>query len=102
MHQAVGPRLAHQGSGLHQRPHALLQEEGIALSTLYQEQDKRAQAGVVPQEGLEEGISARRGQGVQPHLRVIGLAPPAVPVVRPVVHQQEETRCRQALDQALK
>ena len=98
--QAVGSRLAHQGTGLHQRPHALLQEEGIALGALDQQLGEGRQTRIVPHEGLEEGISAGRGQGVQPQLRVVGLAPPAVPVVRPVVDQQEQARRRQALDQA--
>ena len=98
---AIGPGLAHQGSGLHQRPHALLQEEGIALGALDQQLGERCQAGVIPQECSEEGVSTRWGQGVQPHLRVVGLAPPAVPVVRSVVDQQEQARRRQTLTQAL-
>jgi hypothetical protein len=98
---AIGPRLAHQGPGLHQRPHALLQEEGIALGALDQELGERAQAGVVPHEVLEEGVGTRRRQGIQPHLRVIGLAPPAVPVVRPVVDQQEQACRRQTLAQTV-
>ena len=88
--QAIGPRLAYQGPGLHQRPHALLQEEGIALGALDQELREGCQTRVIPQEGLEEGVGTRRGQGVQPQLRVVGLAPPAVPVVRPVVDQQQQ------------
>jgi hypothetical protein len=101
VHQAVGPRLAHQGSDLHQRPHTLLQEEGIALRALAQEWDEGGQARVVSQEGTEEGVDTRWGQGVQPHLRVVRLTPPAVAVVRPVVDQQEETGRWQALDQTL-
>src|SRR5207249_11550967 len=99
--QAVGPWLAHQGPGLHQRPHALLQEERIALRALDQELIERAQARVVAQEGLEEGVGTHWGQGVQSHLRVVGLTPPAVPVVWSVVDQDEQTRRWQALDEAL-
>src|SRR5262249_53925386 len=85
----------------HQRPHTLLQEEGITLRALDKEWGERGQARVVPHEGLQERVSTRRRQGIQPHLRVIGLAPPAVPVVRPVVDQQEQARRRQALAKAL-
>jgi len=60
-HHAIGPRLAHQGAGLHQRPHAFLQEEGIALGALDQKLVEGGQAGVIPHEGLEEGIGIRRG-----------------------------------------
>jgi hypothetical protein len=101
MRHAVGSRLAYQGSGLHQGPHALLQEEGIALSALDQEFVEGSQAHVVSQEGLKEGVSIHRRQGIEPQLRVVGLAPPAVPVVRPVVDQQEQARCRQALDETV-
>ena len=37
LRQAIGPRLADQHLRLHQGPHALLQEEGIALGALDQE-----------------------------------------------------------------
>ena len=43
----------------------------------------------------------RRGQGVQPQLRVVGFISPAMPVIQPVVDQQEQVRRRQALAQAL-
>ena len=48
---AIGPRLAHQHPGLHQRPHALLQEEGIALRALDQQRGEGRQARVVSQRG---------------------------------------------------
>ena len=87
--------------GLHQRPHALLQEEGIALGALDQELLERRQAGVVPQQGLEEFVGARRRQRVEPQLRVVGLAAPAVLVLRAVVDQEEDAGGGQALDQAV-
>ena len=37
LRQAIGPPLAHQHVGLYQGPHALFQEEGVALGTLDQE-----------------------------------------------------------------
>ena len=59
------------------------------------------QAGVVPQQGLQECLGARRRQRVEPQLRVVGLAAPAVLVLRAVVDQQQEPGRRQALDQAV-
>ena len=48
---------------------------------------------------LQQLLRARRRQRVEPHLLVVRLAPPAVPVLRPVVCQQEQPRRRNALDQ---
>ena len=101
LRQAIGPRLADQHAGLHQGAHALLQEEGIALGALDQQLLERRQAGVVPQQRLEECVGARRRQRVEPQLRVVGLAAPAVLVLRAVVDQQQEPGRRQALDQAV-
>ena len=56
---------------------------------------------VVPQERLEECLSARRRQRVEPQLGVIGLAPPAVLILWPVVDQQQEPGRREALDQRI-
>ena len=42
------PRLAHQISSLHQCPHALLQEEGIALRALDQGPGEGCQARIIP------------------------------------------------------
>ena len=62
---------------------------------------ERRQAGVVPQQGLQELVGARRRQRVEPQLRVVGLAAPAVLVLRAVVDQEQEPGRRQALDQAV-
>ena len=101
LRQAIGARLADQHPGLHQRAHALLQEEGIALGARDQEPLERCQAGVVPQQGLEELVGARRRQRIEPQLRVVGLAAPAVLVLRAVVDQQQEAGRGQALDEAV-
>jgi len=54
-----------------------------------------------PKEGLEQGVGALGGQRVDPELRVVGLAPPAVLVLRAVVHEEEEARRGQALQQGV-
>ena len=101
LRQAIGPRLADQHPGLHQGAHALLQKEGIALGARDQELLERCQAGVVPQQGLQQLLGARRGQRVEPQLRVVGLAAPAVLVLRAIVDQQQQAGRGQALDQAV-
>ena len=54
LRQAVRPRFAHQHPGLHQGAHALLQEEGVALGARNQELLEGRQAGIIPQQGLQE------------------------------------------------
>ena len=67
--QAIGPRLADQPLRFHQGPHALLEKEGVALGTRNQQLLERCHAGVVAEQGLEQFLSARRGQRVEPQLR---------------------------------
>ena len=59
------------------------------------------QAGVIPQQGLQELVGAGGGQRVEPQLRVVGLAAPAVLVLRAVVDQEQQAGRGQALDQAV-
>ena len=79
-----------QHPGLHQGAHALFQKEGIALGAGDQELCERRQTGVIPQQRLEEFVGAGRRQRVEPQLRVVGLAAPAVLVLRAIVDQQQE------------
>src|SRR5262249_60892651 len=74
LRQAVRPWSAHQHLGLHQRTHALLQEKGITLSAHNQELLERRQAVILAQQGLQEFVSTGGRQGVEPELRVVGLA----------------------------
>jgi hypothetical protein len=62
--QMVGPPLALQDPGLHQRAHALLQEEGIALRARNKQAGERLQAGVVSEQGVQERVGAQRRQWV--------------------------------------
>src|SRR6266852_7398005 len=97
----MGSAFADQGLGLHQGPHALLQEEGVALGLLDEKLLERLEPAVGTQEGLEEVLSALGAQRVKPELRVVGLAPPAVLVLGAVVDEQEEPGGGQALDEAI-
>ncbi len=96
--QAVLPTLAPQHVGLHQRTHALLDEEGIALGTLDQQRAQRLQPRVGTQQPDQELGRALRSQRVDAQVAVEGLPPPSVLVLGAVVHQQEQARARQALD----
>ena len=62
---------------------------------------ERCQAGIVAEQGLEQFVSARQGQRVEPQLQVIGLAAPAVLIFRPVVDQEQQAGRGQTLDQAV-
>ena len=100
-HQAMGSAFADQGLGLHQGPHALLEEEGIALGPLDEKLLERLECAVGTQEGLEEVLSALGAQRVKPELRVVGLAAPQVLVFGAVVDEQEKPGGGQALDEAI-
>ena len=53
------------------------------------------------QQGVEQFLGALRRQRVDPELQVVGLAPPGVLVLGPVVDQQQDARRREALHQAV-
>jgi hypothetical protein len=63
--------------------------------------DQRLKASIRSQESPQEFVSLRRGQGIEPELRVVGLAPPGVLVLRSIGHKEKDPRRREALDQAL-
>jgi len=93
--------LSYQHPRLHQRPYALLQKEGIALRAGDEELFEGHQAGVVPEQGMQQLVGTHWRQRVQAQLCVIGLAAPAVPVLGTIVDQQQEAGRRQALDEII-
>src|SRR5262249_31198295 len=99
---AIGPRLTDQDSRLDQGAHALFQEERIPLGARNKQVGERLQAGIVPEQDLQQFVSTDGRQRVQAQLCVVGLAAPAVLVLRTIVDQQQEAGRRQALDQAIK
>ena len=93
--------MSYQHPRLHQRPYALLQKEGIALRAGDEELFEGHQAGVVPEQGMQQLVGTHWRQRVQAQLCVIGLAAPAVLVLRAVVDQQQQAGGGQALHQAI-
>ena len=57
------PRLTHQHPGLHQVRTLSSRKKGIALGARDQELLERCQAGVVPQQGLQEASALAGGSG---------------------------------------
>src|SRR6185295_17137619 len=99
--QPVGSALADQRTRLDQGADALLQEERIPLGTLNEKSSERLEARIAAEQRLEEFPGTLRWQWVQAKLRVVGLAAPAVFVLRSVVHEEHQPRRREALDHAV-
>ena len=97
--KAITAPLAGQSACLHERPHALLEEQGHTLRPLYQQALERIERLVLPEQRAEQLVRALGRQRIEPELAVVGLAPPAVAVLRAIVDQEKEPRRRQALDQ---
>ena len=97
----IRPALPDEHLGLHEGPHALLQEEGVALGPLDQHPLERLEGPVLAQQGGEQGLGALGRQRVDPQLEVVGLAAPGVLVLGPVVDEEQDAGGRQALDEAV-
>ena len=97
----IGPSFPHEPLRFHQRADALFQKQGIPLGVLDQALGQRLKASVCSQEGRQEFLCMRRGQRIEPELRVVGLAPPGVLVLWAISHEEEDPRRREALDQTL-
>ena len=59
---------------------------------------ERRVAGIVAEEGIEQLPGALGRERVQPHLTVVDLAAPSVPVLGAIVHEQQQARRGQAVD----
>jgi hypothetical protein len=95
------PALPREGLRLDQRPHALLEEERIAAGPGDKEGLERLERCVGAEQCQEQLARALGREGVETELGVVGLAPPAVAILRPVVDDEEKSGGWQALDQAV-
>src|SRR4029453_11936638 len=78
---------------------ALLQEERVPA--LHEELLEGGEPGIVAQERLQQLRGALGRERVQPQLAEGGLAAPDVLVFGPVVHEQQQARRAEAVDQAV-
>ena len=109
-HLDVGDRLGQPASAprpdqhllLDQRANALLEEERVALRAVDQELlERAARSGPSPSSTRRSCSAFSAGSGVEPQLGVVRLVAPRVPVLGPVVDEQQDARGGQALDQAV-
>src|SRR2546425_8234987 len=98
---AIGAAFADQDPGLDERPHALLQEERIALGPRNQEPREGLELNVGPEQRLEQLAGARRRQRVDPDLRVVCPAAPGMLVFGAGVHEEQEAGDRHAGHEAV-
>ena len=85
----------------HQRPHGLLQKEGVPLGLLDEERREPLEPGVLAEEAPEEFARTLGRQRVKALLRVGRLAAPAVLILGAVVDQEAESGRRETLDEAV-
>ena len=101
MRQPVGPPFPDQRLGFREGPHALLEEQRVALRPLDESALERVQARVGPEQARQQIVRALRRQRVDAELPVVGLAAPPVLVFGAVVGEQQQPGRRQALDEAV-
>jgi len=92
----VGPRLPRQDPHLAEGPHRLLQEERVAVGELHQQPLQGPQAGVRPQQRLEQLVGGAGRQRLHAELGADRQVGPAVLVLGSVGDQQHHPRGRQA------
>ena len=89
------------GARLHKGADALFEEERVAVGPLGQQPLERLQRRISAEQGGEQLVGALRRERVDPKLGVVGLAPPTVAVLGPVVHEQQERAAGQALHEGV-
>jgi hypothetical protein len=99
LRQPIPAALPRQRFRLHQRPERLLQEEWV--SALDEELLQRSESGIVAEECIKQLAGALGRQRVQPHLAVGRLAAPGMLVFGAVIHEQQQVRRPEAIDQAV-
>lgn len=81
--ESMGTTLSREDVRLDQRPHALLEEEGIAAGAGDEDRLERLDGGVGSQQSQEQLAGALGREGVQPELGVVSLASPPMLVLGP-------------------
>ncbi|MNT02603.1 hypothetical protein D3C72_1371070 [compost metagenome] len=95
--ETVMPALAAQHLPLDQRLHHFLDEERIAFGLLQDQVLERGESGGVAQQGSQQFLGFGFAQRIEPQLGVVALAAPVVPVLGPVIDQQQDAGAGHAL-----
>lgn len=99
--QMIVAGLALEAAGFRQMPHALLEEEGIALGAVDQPRRQRGQIRIRTEQRaqkLPRAVPRERGHR---KLRVVALAPPVMRVLGPIRHHEQDRRGGNALDEGV-
>src|SRR6185503_10391494 len=99
--EPVRAGLARERPRLDEGPHALLEEERVALRPRDEERREGRGRRVAAEEGLEQRLRAFRKQRIDAELPVVRLAAPSVAVLGPVVDREEDGRAPDAVGQAV-
>src|SRR5262249_59911086 len=97
----IRPALARQHVGLDQGAHALLEEKRVASRPIDQQSTESLQARIVAEQRVQKLSRALVGQRVEPQLVVVGLVAQSVPILWPIVDEEENVGRREALDQTV-
>ena len=62
---------------------------------------ERSEGPIVTEERLEQRVGALGRQGIDPQLEIVGLATPGVRELGPVVDEEQDASCGQAVDEAV-
>ena len=88
--------LSGQRPGLHQRTDCLLHKKWVA--PFDQQLLERVKTAILAEQRIQQVSGTLRGQRVQAELTVVGFARPAVLVLWPVVHEEQQPGGTKALD----
>ena len=99
LRQTIAVTLAHERSGLDQDPHALFEKERIALRSLDEQRLHGRELGIAPQQHVEQLFGVVLWQRLDADLGVLALRAPGVGVLGPIVHQQQDARVRDRVDE---
>ncbi len=87
--ELVGSSLPGQHLRFDERSHALFEKEGIAVGALDQHPRERSNGGVGSEQRLKQVLRPLRRQRIDPDVSVVAPGAPVMPILRPVIHQQQ-------------
>ena len=97
--KAMRAWLANEPLRIYQHPHALFEKERIAVRSLDQQPFELVQRWIRAEKASEKLLDIRAGQWINTDHCAMTLAIPGVPVIRPIVHEQQQTRRFEAVDE---